>query len=180
MKTRNLVITALFTALTAVCAQIAVPVPISAVPVTLSTLAVFLTGSMLDRRSAFYAQLAYLLLGGFGIPVFAGFQGGFARVLGPTGGYLAAFPLMAYLTALIIEKSKTFKSAAGIVGMAASLLLCYTIGTAWLALSAKMSLFEAFLAGVAPFILPDLLKIAAAAAVCAPVKRAVKSRETVR
>ncbi len=178
MKTKKLVLTAFFAAITAVCSQIVIPLPISPVPLTLSLFAVFLTGTLLEKRQAFFAQLVYLLLGAFGVPVFAGFQSGFGRLIGPTGGYLVAYPFMAFLAALIAEKLKRKPFAANVAGLAAALLLCYALGTTWLVIFTKMGLYEAFLAGVAPFIPLDILKIGVAASVSIPLEKAVKKAQT--
>ena len=83
---------------TALAAQVAVPLPGSPVPLTGQTFAVLLTGAALGARRAFLAQTLYLLQGAAGLPVFAGGLGGAWLLAGPAGGYLAAFPLAAAVT----------------------------------------------------------------------------------
>ncbi len=98
-----------FTLLTAVTAQIAIP--IKPVPMTLQTLAVLLSGAFLGARKGAYSQLLYLLLGVTGFPVFAQIPEGaigFARLFGPTGGYLLAFPIAAFITGYIVEKNRSY------------------------------------------------------------------------
>jgi len=98
-----------FTLLTAVSAQIAIP--LKPVPLTLQTMAVLLSGAFLGARNGAYSQLLYLLLGVIGLPVFAQVPNGaigFARLFGPTGGYLLAFPIAAFVTGYITEKYKTY------------------------------------------------------------------------
>ena len=96
-KTRLLAIGGLFAALLAVFSQISIPLPFSPVPLSLGVLAVFLIGGLLPPRLVLGSVLAYLAMGVVGIPVFAGFLAGPGRLLGPTGGYLVAYPLMALL-----------------------------------------------------------------------------------
>src|ERR687897_3048574 len=91
MMTRS----ALMAAVTAVAAQIAVPLPFSPVPFTLQVLAVILSGLLLGPRYGALAQAIYLLIGAVGVPVFAQFKGGLGVLLGPTGGYLLSYPIAA-------------------------------------------------------------------------------------
>lgn len=169
----DLVFTALFTALTAVCAVISVPMPMTTVPVSLLVLGVFLTGALLEKKLAFLAEVVYLLIGAIGIPVFAGFSSGVGRLFGPTGGYLIASPLMAFLIAWIIEpfrkKKKPLYLAMLVVGMAAALVVCYLFGTAWFSIYSKCSFVEGLGFCVIPFLVPDVIKLVAAAAVAAAV-----------
>ncbi|MFP4461562.1 MAG: biotin transporter BioY [Thermotogota bacterium] len=148
-KTRQLIITALMTALTAVCAQIVIP--IGTVPVTMQTFMVFLSGMILGPFWGTISQIAYLLLGLFGLPVFAMFSSGLAILAGPTGGFLLAFPFVALLTGADKDQSKyVFRFFA--------LLLLYTSG--WIRLSLFTGdLLTAFFSGVLPFIGFDLLKV---------------------
>ena len=87
---RNITVTAMFVALTIVLSQIAIPLPFTDVPLSLATLAVFLSGAVLGPARGAVAQGIYVVMGLAGLPVFANFSGGFARVLGPTGGYIWA------------------------------------------------------------------------------------------
>ena len=124
---------ALLAAVTAVCAQIILPLPFTPVFFSLLVLAVLLTGAVLPPRWAAAAQLCYLALGFFGVPVFGGFKGGPGVLLGPTGGYLAACPLMALVVALLIQgKKRTVWRY--LAAMCAALVLCYTLGTIWFCL----------------------------------------------
>ncbi|MDY0081287.1 MAG: biotin transporter BioY [Ignavibacteriales bacterium] len=99
----------MFTVMTAVASKIAIP--IKPVPFTLQTLVVLLSGAWLGKKGGFYSQITYLFLGAAGIPVFAFIPDGtfgIASLFGPTGGYLLAFPLAAYLTGAILERSKSY------------------------------------------------------------------------
>lgn len=173
MKTKNLVITAMMTAVTVVCSIIVIPLPFSPVPFTLSLLAVYLSGALLDKKYAAMVQILYILLGLVGLPVFSGFRGGPGAVVGPTGGYLVTYPLMAFVTAWIAEKIGRQKWYAFYPGMALGLALCYALGTAWLAVSAHMGFGAALLVGVVPFAVLDVIKIVIASALAFAVGRAM-------
>src|SRR6185503_6906981 len=89
---------------TALAAQLAIPLPWSPVPITGQTFAVLLSGAVLGARRAFLAQVLYLAEGAIGLPVFAGGALGVAKLLGPTGGYLIAFPFAAALTGWLAQR----------------------------------------------------------------------------
>ena len=150
-------------AVTAVCAQISIPLP-GGVPLTLSVAAVYLSGAFLGPGLAFASQLVYLLLGAFGLPVFAGFSGSLGVLLGSTGGYLLVYPLMAAAVALgrRLWGGKLPSLAAS---MLIALLLCYAGGTAWFMAVTQKSLAVSLAACVFPFVPVDLCKIALASAV---------------
>lgn len=172
MKTKDLAACALMAAATAVCAQISVPLP-SGVPLTLSVAAVFLTGAALGPGLAFASQLVYLLLGAFGLPVFAGFSSGLGTLLGPTGGYLLVYPLMAAAVALgrRLWGGRLPSLAAS---MLIALLLCYAGGTAWFMAATEKSLAVSLSACVFPFVPVDLCKIALASVVGSRLESLIK------
>lgn len=172
MKTKDLAACALMAAATAVCAQISVPLP-SGVPLTLSVAAVFLTGAVLGPGLAFASQLVYLLLGAFGLPVFAGFSSGLGTLLGPTGGYLLVYPLMAAAVALgrRLWGGRLPSLAAS---MLIALLLCYAGGTAWFMAATEKSLAVSLSACVFPFVPVDLCKIALASVVGSRLESLIK------
>ena len=98
-----------FTLLTVVSAQIAIP--IKPVPITVQTMAVILSGAFLGAKKGAYSQLISLFLGVIGLPVFAQIPDGalgFTRLFGPTGGYLLAFPIAAFVVGYIVEKHKSY------------------------------------------------------------------------
>lgn len=160
LSTREMTLSALFVAVTAVLSQVVVPMPL--VPFNLALLAVFLCGALLKKGPAFLSLLCYLLLGAIGVPVFAQFTGGPSVLFGVTGGYLMAYPVMAWLIAFFVERGAkdSFWKRAG--AMAASLIPCYLFGTAWFAVYLHKSFAEAALAACLPFIPFDLAKTLAA------------------
>ena len=171
MSVHDLTLAALFVAIAAVLSQIVVPMPL--VPFNLGVLAVFLCGGMLRKGAAFLSLLCYLILGGIGVPVFAQFSGGPAVLFGVTGGYLMAYPIMAWLTAFLIEiwaKNSYWKRLAA---MAVSLIPLYLLGTAWFAVYLHQSFAQAALAACVPYIPFDLSKGALASYVSLAVARRV-------
>lgn len=167
----DLVFTALFAALTAVCAVISVPMPMTTVPVSLLMLGVLITGGLLPKKHAFSAQLIYLLLGAVGVPVFSGFTGGVGHLLGPTGGYLLACPVAAFLTAWIVEPFRKKKRSVRLVmltlGMTAALMVCYLLGTVWFCIFGGYTFLRGLTLCVVPFLVPDVIKLTTAVIVTA-------------
>ncbi len=156
---------ALAVALTATAAQFAVVLPFTAVPFTLTPLVVLLTGAALGSRLGAAAQMAYLAAGVVGLQVFAPsviLPPGAARLLGPTGGYLLAYPAAAFLVGLLAERGWDRRLWTSALAMAAGLVVIYLGGFAWMTRFAA-SPAAAFAQGVAPFILADLAKVVIAA-----------------
>lgn len=164
VTTRKLVFYALFAALTVVCSQIAIPLPMD-VPLSLATFAVMLSGALLGRYGGAASQLVYVLLGTVGVPVFAGFRGGLDRLAGPTGGYIIGYVLMALVIGLILSWLGT-GFAVTVLAMAAGTAVCYLFGTIWYLILMKSALLPALTACVFPFLPGDVFKILLAA-VCA-------------
>lgn len=127
MKTRDMALIAAFAAVITVCAWISVP---AAVPFTLQTFAVFLAVGLLGGKRGTIAVAVYILLGAVGVPVFSGFNGGLGALLGITGGYilgfLAAAAVMWGLTSVLGGSVPALAFS-----MAAGMLTCYALGTAW-------------------------------------------------
>lgn len=159
MKTRQLCYTALFAALTAVCSQLVIPTPWM-IPISMSTLAVFLSGALLGAKWGTLAQAVYLLLGLVGVPVFAGFRGGFQVLAGPTGGYLIGYLAAAALTGLLVSRvrARWMPPLAMAVGLAA----CYAFGTVWFMVLNQTALGAALGMCVLPYLPGDAVKIAVA------------------
>ena len=156
------------TALTAAAAQVSVPLPFTAVPFTFQPMIVLLGGLALGGRLGMTSQLLYLLAGVAGLPVFAAsvtLPPGALRLLGPTGGYLMAYPFAALLTGYLAERGMDRKYLTSILAMAAGLALVYLCGASWLAVVSGIGFAGALAAGVIPFVLADLLKLLAAAGV---------------
>lgn len=154
---RDLSIVATFTALTAVMSQISIPIPFSPVPITLQIFAIYLAAIILGSKLATLSQIIYLLLGAIGAPVFSHFSGGLQSLVGPTGGFLISFPIVAFIVGKISEKDRGFFALT--FGLIISLILCYSMGTLQLSFVAKISINKAIMVGAVPFIPLDLAKI---------------------
>jgi len=147
----------------ALCARVTVPLPFTPVPLTLQNFGVLLVGLTLGSRRAFAALSLYLVEGLMGMPVFSPTgPGGLAQLLGPTGGFLLAYPFTAAIAGWIAERGKqTFARAAG-AGLIAELAL-FAGGIAWLAvLTHSFSLAVKF--GLYWFVFAEIIKIMSAAA----------------
>lgn len=164
-----------FALLTAASAQISFPVPFTPVPFTLQPMVVLLAGLTLGSRLGFVTQVAYLAAGLVGLPVFAAsdvLPPGILRILGPTGGYLMSYPLAAYVTGTLAERGFDRRYGSSVLAMAAGLAVVYACGIAWLAIvtsfvsgNSTAGFSAALFAGVYPFVLPDMVKLAAAAGI---------------
>jgi len=152
-----------FSLLTALAAQVVIP--IGPVPITGQTFAVLLTGALLGPRLGAMAMIAYLIEGASGLPFFAGGHFGLVHLMGPTGGYLVAFPAAAFITGAFAEHGwdRRFFSAAA--AMAIGSIVIIVCGCVWFVVVSHASILNAFNVTVAPFILGDIVKIVLAAAV---------------
>ena len=157
--TRNLVLAALFAALTAVCSQIQIPLPM--VPINLALFAVHLCGALLGAKWGALSMTAYTLLGVVGAPVFSGFSSGPAVLFGKTGGYILGYILCALLVGLLSRRiGYTVKGL--VIAMAVGVAACYVFGTIWFMVITGMSLQLSLTYCVLPFLPGDAVKIALA------------------
>lgn len=162
----------LFAGLTAVGAQIEIPnVP---VPFTLQTLFVLLSGALLGGRLGAVSMGVYLLAGAAGLPVFSSFGFGVARLLGPTGGYLLAFPLAAFVAGSLSGTKPGVVRLA--LSMVAALLIIFSVGTVQLYLVYTHDWSAAFGSGFLIFSWWDLVKLTAAVSVARAFHRFGASR----
>lgn len=153
-----------FSLLTALAAQVAVPLPWTPVPITLQTFAVLLTGALLGSRLGALAMIAYLIEGAGGLPFFAAGGSGPSHLLfSPTSGYLLSYPLAAFAVGMLAERGWDRRFLTAAAAMAVGSILILLSGWAWLA--RFISPAAAFQAGVAPFLIGDIIKLALAAAV---------------
>ena len=151
---------ALFAIATAVGARLSVPLPVTPVPVSLQTLFVLLSGAMLGPALGATAQLAYLGAGIAGLPVFVG-GAGLAYLMGPTGGYLIAFPVAAFLAGIVTDRVPRRGLASGAALFALLFLVSLVVlagGATWLA-AMTGDVRGAFALGFLPFLVGDVLKV---------------------
>lgn len=154
-----------FSLLTALSAQVVIPLPWTPVPITGQTFAVLLTGALLGSRLGALAMIAYLAEGALGLPFFKGGAGGAAYLFAaPTAGYLLSYPLAAFATGYLAERGwdKRFLTAAA--AMALGSIVVLFSGWLWLTMFFRTA-SDAFQAGVVPFLGGDVVKILLAAAV---------------
>jgi biotin transport system substrate-specific component len=140
-----------FAVLTALGARLAVPIAGTVVPFTFQPLAVLLSGALLGARLGAASQLVYLGAGLAGLPVFAT-----GALFAPTGGYLMAYPFAAFVVGALASGG----TLRNLFALLAGLAVIYTGGVAWLAVLTSWS--NAVAAGIMPFIVPDLVKVAMA------------------
>ena len=150
-----------FSLVTALSAQIAVPLPFSPVPLTGQTFGVLLSGALLGPRLGACALLLYLAEGSLGLPFFAGGAFGPARLLGPTGGYLLAYPLAAAFVGWLATRGWDRRPLLMLAAMLLGSLIIFALGAAWLARYVGAS--HALALGVWPFVPGDVLKALLAA-----------------
>jgi biotin transport system substrate-specific component len=163
--TRSATLVAGLVGLTAVSAQIAVPLPFTPVPLTLQTFAVLAGAAAIGAERAVVAQVSYLLLAIAGAPILAGGAGGSEKVIGATGGYLVGFVVASYFVGQIAQRSGTKKVRATILAYVVGSVIIYTLGALWLAQFTGNGLTWAISNGVLPFLVGDAIKAAAAGAV---------------
>ena len=159
-------------ALTAAASQISVPLPFTPVPFTLQPMIVLLGGVVLGPRFGMASQLVYLAAGVAGLPVFAfspELPQGAARLLGPTGGYLMAYPFAAFVAGMLATRGFDRRYLTSVLAMAAGLAVIFAGGVTWLTLFAPgadgRSLNAALAVGFYPFVIADAIKLCLAATV---------------
>jgi biotin transport system substrate-specific component len=163
MKTKDLVYVAVLAAI--ICVFSPWAVPIGPVPVSLATFAVYFTAAVSGWKRGTIAVLLFLLIGGLGVPVFSHFQGGFQKLIGPTGGYLLGYIPCALLTGLLVDR---FEKRGWVhpLGMLAGTAVLYVLGTAWFVFVSGTPWVKALYICVLPFLVGDAFEdnVASAAA----------------
>ncbi len=163
---RQVIGVTVFAMATAFAARLAVPIPGTPVPFTFQVVCVILAGVVLGPKLGAASQMAYLAAGALGAPIFA-MGGGVGYLLGPTGGYLLAFPLAAYAAGAIAGRSRGLLRL--IAGLAAGVAVVQAGGAAWLTVTTG-SLERALIVGVVPFLALGVVKIALAALISARIR----------
>ena len=166
-KTLQIVMCALFAAIIAVSAQVTLPLP-TQVPITLHTFGVALCAAVGGALTGTVSTAVYVLIGAVGLPVFAGMRGGFSVLLGPTGGFLFGFIIMAFFCGI---QTKHFVSRIGI--SLGGLAVCYLCGAIQYALLMQIDLLKSIALVVVPFMLKDILSVIAAQYMAIPIRKAL-------
>lgn len=166
---QKVVMAGMLAAVMAVMSQIQVPLP-SGVPVTMQTFAMALAGYVLGWKYGLASTAIYILLGAVGVPVFAGFSGGLSFAVSPAGGYIWGFLPMVALCGLGYEK----RNIPALVSLSvAGLAACHILGVIQLGIVTGLGLLAAFMAGSAPYLVKDLVSLAAAYVVAKVIRRAL-------
>ena len=162
------VLAGMFAAVGAITSWISVPVP-SGVPITLQTFGMALIGFTLGWKYGTLSVLLYLSIGALGVPVFSGFMGGLGKLVGPTGGFLWGFILMAFLCGLsrteVLQKKRPLVKGVFFISFALiGLLLCHVLGVLWFMTinGGAMRFWPAALLVSVPYLPKDILSVLAA------------------
>jgi biotin transport system substrate-specific component len=154
----------------ALCARITIPLPGTPVPLTVQNFGVLLVGLLLGSRRGFAALALYLAEGAMGMPVFSPTgPGGIAQLLGPTGGFLLAYPLVAWLAGFIMERGRKSFARAAVGGLLGEVVL-FAGGLSWLAVLTH-SVAQAFRWGLYWFVFAEVIKVMMAAGIAARWQR---------
>jgi biotin transport system substrate-specific component len=169
---RNTGIVLVGSAFVAACAHISIPLYFTPVPLTVQPFAVLLLGLLLSPRLAATTLLAYLAEGAAGLPVFTPTPAlpGLAHLFGPTGGYLLAYPLAAFLISTLFRRSSRSFTAAALSAAAGDLIILCS-GALWMIIASPIPAKSILLLAVLPFLAGDALKVTAAAALASGFRR---------
>lgn len=157
-KTNIYQITMIGIAAAITCIMAPLSIPIGPVPISLTHLAIYFSLYALGMKKGFISYLVYMLIGMVGLPVFSNFTGGFAKIMGPTGGYIIGFAFMALVSGFFIDRFFE-KRLICFLGIVAGNIICYALGSLWLAYQANITFSLALAEGVIPFIPFDFVKI---------------------
>jgi biotin transport system substrate-specific component len=160
------------TVLTIAAAQVSIPLPFTPVPFTFQPMVVLVGAAALGARLGVASQMLYLALGVAGFPVFAASPSlpqGIARLLGPTGGYLMAYPVAAFVAGWLAQRGWDRQYPTAVLAMVCGLVFVFTGGVSWLALAQPLGRASgwtgALAAGFYPFVAGDIVKLLVAAGV---------------
>lgn len=170
LATKEITVVGLGAALMGVFSQLSIPFP--TVPLTLQVFGAILLAVILEAKLATLTMVIYTLIGAIGIPVFANFSSGISVIIGPTGGYITGFIVLAFV---IGKAAKQNNKGILVINAYIGLILQYAIGTFQLKKVMDLTLQEAMIAGVYPFILKDLILTGIAIGVALQVKKPIRS-----
>lgn len=168
----DFVIIGLMTAIICVVSPFSIPLGFSPVPITMAIFIICLTAMVLGPLKGILSCLMYLFLGMIGLPVFSGFTGGIHRLVGPTGGYLMGYLLIAFFAGLFMKRWH-HKWHVCLIGLFIGIFCCYAVGTIWLCIQLELSAWSGLCLGVFPYIPADLIKAVLALLTGIPLRRAL-------
>lgn len=162
------------TTLVAACAHVSLPLPFTPVPLTLQNFAVLLVGMALGPVAAFSTMVLYLVQGAIGLPMFTpNGPAGAARLMGPTAGFLFAYPLVAATAGWVVRAMRNVGSrfTRGIIAGAIATLILFTCGAGWMATFLHLNASATWHMAIAPFIPGEIVKVTAAAGIYSAMQR---------
>ena len=174
VNTRQMALTGLLAAMICIFGPLSLPLPVSPVPVTLATYAIYFTIYVAGARRSTISVLIYLLIGLVGLPVFSSFGSGPAKLFGPTGGYLIGYLFMTVISGFVIDrwgKNVVFSFLGMLLGTAA----LYLVGTLWLGYQMGLRFSVALAQGVIPYIPGDVVKMVLAVITGSQVRKRLQS-----
>ncbi|MCM1112567.1 MAG: biotin transporter BioY [Muribaculum sp.] len=163
-KVKQMAVIGLMTAIVCIIAPFSLNIPVSPVPISLGSLAVYFAVTVLGMKRGTISVLLYILLGLAGLPVLSNFTGGAGKLLGPTGGYIIGYLFLSLILGFFVDHWKN-RPAANLAGAVLGTLVLYLFGTLWLGFQLHLDFLSALWAGVIPYIPGDLVKIVVALAV---------------
>lgn len=167
---RNLTLVGLMTAVICILGPWALSIPVSPVPISLGFLGIYFVVSVLGMRLGTVSVLLYILLGLAGIPVFTGFAAGPGKLFGPTGGYIIGYIPMALICGFFAEKYSR-SLLLYLLGMILGTAACYFFGTLWLAYQMHLTILQALMLAVVPYLPGDFIKLIIARVVSVQVRK---------
>lgn len=170
INTKMLTRVGLMTAIICISAPISIPLPISPVPITLGTFALYLSLYILEYKQAILSTIIYLFLGAIGLPVFSGYSGGFNRFFGAGGGYLVGYIFLVIIGGYFVNKYSN-NAIFQICGCFIGTIITYLIGTFWLAKVVGASFIDTIPTGVLVYLPLDSLKIVFAHCIGTKIKK---------
>lgn len=164
----KIVLCGIFAAFTAICAMISIP--FGPVPMNLAHVAIFIAAWIIGPVWAGVSQLIYILIGIIGLPVFSNFSAGVGHILGPTGGYILMYPLVAYTSGILFNVKKVKGAKSIILGIVVGWIIEYLGGTLYYSVVTGVAIWGALMVCVFPFVLGDICKSVAVVFICKKIK----------
>lgn len=172
LSIKEITLVGMCAALMAIFSQLSIPLPFTSVPVTLQVFGLVILAVIVGAKVGTLSLIIYVIIGAIGLPVFANFHSGFGVLIGPTGGYIIGFVIMAFLIGYASsKKNKIILFTVSYLGVLIDLIL----GTIQLKVVTGMTVNAALIAGLYPFILKDLITVSIAVIIGLKVKKSVAS-----
>ena len=152
-----------------ICVLGPISIPLSVIPIPFATLIIYIIALTFDVRCSVVSVLIYVILGCIGLPVFSGFSGGVAHILGPTGGFILGYIPLAFIVSLL-NNSKSGR----VIGLTIGTLSLYFVGCVWFCLYTNENLVTAFKLYLLPFVLIDIIKIALSLMIYPRIKNIIR------